>query len=115
MPGQESKLRSWLSDHALPSFAARAGLCAAHLLIGDQAVSKTPTREKQLRAAPDAVADWVVLVNGYERAAVAQAKAELLGADGLLSNGASENPVAALYNLDYTLGEDEAKRVWQKP
>ena len=114
-PGQEDDLRGWLSDHALLGFAARAGLCGAHLLIGDRAVSDTPTQEKELRGAPDAIADWVVLVEGYDRTAVEQAKTELLGADGLFGHGGSEGSVAGLYSLDYTLGEEEAKRVWRKP
>jgi hypothetical protein len=115
LPGQESELRGWLSDEALPGFAARAGLNAAHLLIGDQGVSKTPTQEKELRGAPDALADWVVLVEGYDRAAIEHAKAQLLGADGVIGHGASDSLVAGLYSLDYTLGEDEAKRAWRKP
>ena len=104
-----------MSDQALPDFAGRAGLSGAHLLIGDQGVSKTPTQEKEPRGEPDAIADWVVFVEGYDRAAVEQAKAELLGAHGVIGHGASESPVAGLYSLDYTLGEDEAKRVWRKP
>ena len=115
LPGREDGLRAWLSEHALPDFAARAGLCGGHLLTGDRSVSETPTQEKELRGAPDEIADWVVLVEGYDHAAVAQARAELLGADGLLGHGGGEGPVAGLYTLDYTLGEDEAKRAWRKP
>ena len=85
------------------------------MLTGDRSVSETPTQEKELRGAPDEIADWVVLVEGYDHAAVAQARAELLGADGLLGHGGGEGPVAGLYTLDYTLGEDEAKRAWRKP
>jgi len=68
-----------------------------------------------MRGAPDAIADWVILVEGYDRPAVEQAKAELLGADGLFGHGGSVGLVAGLYSLDYTLGEEEAKRVWRKP
>lgn len=114
-PGREDELRGWLSEQALPELAARAGLCGAHLLIADQAVSKTPTQEKELRGAPDEIADWVVLVEGYDRGAVEQAQGELLGPDGLSGHGGAEGAVAGLYTLDYTLGEDEAKQVWRKP
>jgi hypothetical protein len=115
LPGRADDLRRWLSDRALPDLAARAGLCGGHFLIADRAVSETPTQEKELRGAPDAIADWVVLVDGYDRAAVEQAKAELLGADGLIGHGGGAGPMAGLYSLDYTLGEEEAKRVWRNP
>jgi hypothetical protein len=114
-PGEAPALQSWLSDDALPQLAASAGLCAAHLLTGDQDVSNTPTEEKALRGAPDAVADWVLLVEGYDQSALEQARAGLLGRDGLFGHGAAENPVAGLYTLDFSLSEDEAKRVWRHP
>ncbi|MGB7181631.1 MAG: hypothetical protein WA888_17040 [Burkholderiaceae bacterium] len=113
--GREKALRDWLSADTLPGLARRAGLCGAHLLIGDRGVSQTPTQEKELRGVPDAVADWVVLVEAYDRSALEQVKAELLGEAGVHKHGASNNPVGGLYSLDYTLGEDEAKRVWQEP
>lgn len=114
-PAQQDELQNRLSDTILPALAAHAGLSGAHLLIGDQAVSATPTQEKELRGTPDAIADWVVLVEAYDAEAVKQAKAELLGADGVLSYGAAEVSMAGLYSLDYTLAEDEAKRIWRKP
>ena len=113
--GKEPGLMNWLSADMLPALAARAGLCAAHLLLGDQGVSATPTQEKELRGQPDQIADWVVLVEGYDRHAVAQAKADLLGRDGVYAHGAGGTPVAGLYSLDFTLGEDEAKAVWRHP
>jgi hypothetical protein len=111
----EPRLMNWLSADVLPALAARAGLCAAHLLLGDKAVSATPTQEKELRGAPDQIADWVVLVEGYDRHAVEQAKAELMGRDGVFAHGAGGAPLAGLYSLDFTLGEDEAKAVWRHP
>ena len=114
-PGQVQALQAWLSEELLPALAGRAGLCAAHLLIGDQGVSNTPTEEKALRGAPDAVADWVLLVEGYDRSAIEQARAEVLGRDGLFGHGAAEGAVAGLYTLDFSLGEDEAKRAWRHP
>jgi hypothetical protein len=113
--GKEPVLMNWLSGGTLADLAARPGLCAAHLLLADQGVSATPTQEKALRGAPDQVADWVVLVEGYDRAAVEQAKAGLLGRDGLYGHGAAPGIEAGLYSLDFTLGEDEAKAIWRKP
>ena len=50
-------LMNWLSSTILPKLAARGGLCAAHLLLGDKGVSTTPTKEKDLRPRADIVAD----------------------------------------------------------
>jgi hypothetical protein len=114
-PGAAGGLKTWLSAVALPALAARAGLCGAHLLLGDRAVSQTPTEEKALRGAPDAIADWVVLVEAYDRAALELALAELDGADGLAAHGADAGWRAGLYSLDFTLEQGEAKKIWRLP
>ena len=115
LPDRAEHLRAWLSDVALPDLAGRAGLCGAHLLFGNRAVSQTKTQEKVLRGEPDAVADWVVLVEGYDRCSVERALSELQGSNGLAAHGAAENATAGLYSLDFTLGENEAKAIWRKP
>lgn len=109
------QLRVWLSDVALPELASRAGLCGAHLLVGDRAASQTRTQEKTLRGGTDAVADWVVLVEGYDRASVERALSELDGPRGLKAHGAAEKVTSGLYSLDFTVGENEAKAIWRKP
>ena len=57
----------------------------------------------------------MLLVEGYDREAVTQAKAELLGRDGLYAHGVAGEPVSGLYSLDFTLGEDEAIALWRHP
>lgn len=114
-PEGAGPLREWLSAGALPALATRAGLCGAHLLVGDPGASQTRTQEKALRGDPDAMADWVVLVEGYDRASLEHALSELGGAHGLAAHGAAGKSVAGLYSLDFTLGESEAKKIWRKP
>jgi hypothetical protein len=114
-PGGEDRLRGWLSGEALPAYAGRAGLNGAHLLIADRAASETKSQEKELRGEPDGIADWVVLVDGYDLGAVRQVQAELTGGTGLVPHGAAEGMMVGTYSLDYTIGEEEAKRVWRKP
>ena len=80
-PGREAHLRGALTSEA-QSLAHQRGLCAAHLLIADQDRSRAPTRETALRAGPDTVADWVLLVEGYDEAAVAQDRSGLLQQSG---------------------------------
>ena len=113
--GEADRLKAWLSDEALPAYARRAGLSGAHLLIADVNVSATKTQEKELRGEPDAVADWVLLIEGYDRPVVEHALAELNGASGLVAHGAAEGAKMGLYSLDFALAEDEAKKIWRKP
>ena len=113
--GDADRLEQWLIEKALPELAARAGLNGAHLLVCDPAASRMQTREKILRGAPDVFADRIMLVEGYDRAAVEAARDDLLGANGLTTHGAGANSIAGLYSLDFTLGEDEAKRLWRGP
>jgi hypothetical protein len=114
-PGSEDDLKRWLGDEALPDLAARAGLCGAHLLIGDSEVSQIKTQEKGLRGGSDAIADWIVLVEGYDRAATEHALPELRGAAGLVAHGAADRLIAGLYSLDFAIEEGEAKAIWRDP
>lgn len=113
--GRADDLRGWLADVALPEFAARAGLNGGHLLIADAAASALPTEEKMLRGAPDEVADWVLLAEGYDQGAVEQVQAELCGAGGLADHGANPDMALGLYSLDFALAEAEAKAIWRLP
>ena len=112
-PDAASQLHRRLSGGVLPDLAARRGLCGAHLLIGDWSASQMRTHEKALRGEPDAIADWVILVEGYDAGEVATARSELTAA--LPDHGAAVGLVAGLYTLDFTLGQEEAKRLWRKP
>jgi hypothetical protein len=75
------------------------GLTGAHLLHADEAASRTTTREKQLRAQPDAVADRVLLVEGYDRAAVDSLQIGALSPQMLEGHGARPGAVGDLYGL----------------
>jgi hypothetical protein len=114
-PGSEDRLQSWLGGEAVPDLATRAGLCSAHLLIGDREVSQIKTQEKELRGGSDAVADWIALVEGYDRSATEQAGTELLGAAGLAAHGAADRLIPGLYSLDFAIEESEAKAIWRNP
>ncbi|HEX6610361.1 MAG TPA: hypothetical protein VF051_06255, partial [Hyphomicrobiaceae bacterium] len=101
--GENNRLRDTLSERVLPELAARRGLCGAHLLIGDQAASQMRTQEKALRGEPDAVADWIVLIEGYDSAEVAAARSEL--AATLPAHGGAPDMVSGLYTFDFALGQ----------
>ena len=67
-PGEEAVLEARLRAE-LPSLPARKGLMAARFLRGIPQQGG-PTQEQKLRGG-DATADWIVLISGYEAAAVA--------------------------------------------
>jgi hypothetical protein len=68
---------------------------------------------KSLRGDADAVSDWVILVEGYDREASEQVMAELAGDAGLVEHGADPGHSASLFSLDYVIDETEAKKVWK--
>lgn len=113
--GEADRLRNWLISEALPELAGRPGLCGAHLLIADPAASQAGSREKALRGTPDLIADWIVLIEAYDRAALEGDRAEFEGPDGLEAHGAAAGCQTGLYGLDFSLGEDEAKKIWREP
>jgi hypothetical protein len=62
----------------------------------DRDRSRARTREAALRGGEDAVANWVLLVEGYDEAAVAQDRSGLLR-----QSGAGPEIVANLYKIDH--------------
>jgi hypothetical protein len=103
-PELERALRRELGAR-LGSLAQRPGLAGGHLLK-----TETPaigeTAEQRIRGG-DSVADWIVLVSGYDRAALATVAAKDLSRDALAAAGAAEAPVAGLYTLSYSLAKTD--------
>jgi hypothetical protein len=93
--GRSDALRRRLVERVLPEVMARDGVVGAHLLEGDPRASRHDTEEKRLRRRPDEVADWVVLVEAGEAAALAAA----LPPDAL----APASRVGAVYQLAHAL------------
>jgi hypothetical protein len=62
-----------------------------------------PQTEEQRMRGGDAIADWVLLVHGYDAEAVAQVSRGELGAAALVERGAAPGTVAGVYRLDFAL------------
>ncbi|GEO17898.1 hypothetical protein MAE02_55940 [Microvirga aerophila] len=100
--GWEAHLRAALAVTA-EALAGEDGMCAAHLLIVDRDRSQISTREASLRGRPDAMADWILLVDGYDEAVVARDRSALLG-----QQGDSAEMLADLYAIEHiVLSHDE--------
>ena len=111
---EESRLSQWLTTEQLPELATQSGLCGAHLLVGDAAASRTQAKERELRSEVAAVADWTVLVEGYDAQVVEAACRDLAGPAGLLAHGATQgSPSRFLYRLDFYLDGHEVEQAAQ--
>ncbi len=96
-PGRDEALRQYLRG-VLAAIPARPGLRGGHLLH-TQTPAIAQTREQKIRGGADAAADWVVLANGYEADALRSLLSDELGEAALVSAGAAQGCVSALYEL----------------
>ncbi len=101
--GKEDALERWLGSEALPALVAHDDVVAAQLWRADPAASRPATRERALRGEADAVAEWAVLVEGTDAAAVRAACAVELGRARLKDQGAAPNSTFGCYRLLYEL------------
>jgi hypothetical protein len=99
--GRETELQADLSE-TLRALASQPGLTGAHLLLTDTPKTSSPTTEQQIRGA-DGVADWIVLLSGYDTQAVERAAADQLSASALRALGARDNPTTGSYRLAFTM------------
>ncbi len=103
LPGRAAALERWLGRAALPALVAHDGVVAAQLWRADPAASRPATRERALRGEADAVAEWAVLVEGTDAAAVRAACAVELGRARLKDQGAASASTFGCYRLLYEL------------
>ena len=100
-PARATDLRSGLVE-TLQALATRPGLTGAHLLLTDTPRTAEQTTEQRIRGG-DKEADWIVLVSGYEAAAVEDVLAEQLSPAVLRSHGARDLTTAGTYRLAFAL------------
>jgi hypothetical protein len=92
------QLASWLARDVMPAAASRRGMVGAHLL--QPAAPPPMTHEQELRG-PDKAMPWLLIVSGYEAAALEQAVSKHLDHDVLRDKGASEQLGFGSYTLHY--------------
>lgn len=109
-PGRGDALRSALAREVLPALAARPGLTGAHLLENVAPPSSPQTAEQRLRGG-DAMADWVMLVGGYDQDAVAGLAGRELGEGELARLGAAAGVVACAYRLAHCVVPEDFDRL----
>jgi len=70
----------------LSELVKSAGITGAHLLRGDETVSRINTKEKSLRDRPDEVASGIIIIEGYDADSVGKTCAEVAGRDALVNH-----------------------------
>jgi hypothetical protein len=99
--GREIDLKTMLVE-MLRELAAKPGLTGAHLLLTDTPKTNAPTTEQQIRGA-DVIADWIVLLSGYDPDVTEKVVADRLPSSALRLAGARENPTIGHYTLAFTM------------
>lgn len=89
----------WLSEEILPGMPKRKGLTGARLLQSAP-MPAGQTAEQRIRGG-DQVADWILLVNGYDVEAVRAVASDELSPAALEAQGAKPGAVDGLYRLAY--------------
>lgn len=103
LPSREEELRAWLTGTTLPALVDRPGIVGAHLCEADLSATRVPTEERKLRDREDAIARWVLLVEGMETDIVEAACRDFLDPEALARRGASGDTALGIYRLLYCL------------
>lgn len=99
-PGRHDGLRTHLR-RTLRELPARPGITGAHLLETDTPDARQ-TQEQKIRGG-DAVADWILLLSGYDPEVLLGLAAEEFADATLTAAGALPNPAVCLYRLSCTM------------
>jgi hypothetical protein len=99
--GQEESLKIALIA-VLRDLASKPGLTGAHLLITDTPQTRSRTTEQQIRGA-DGVADWIVLLSGYDPDVVQDTVSDRFSVSALQGMGAQGEPLTGCYTLAFTM------------
>ncbi|MBI3700157.1 MAG: hypothetical protein HY242_06890 [Afipia sp.] len=98
--GREDSLRQLLNN-VLSGLPVRQGVTGAHLLI-TQTPDLAQTNEQKIRGG-DEVADWIVLISGYDAEALGTIAQRELGAEALSAAGTAPAPIYSYFNLAYSV------------
>ncbi|MEO7548564.1 MAG: hypothetical protein ABIT82_09090 [Ramlibacter sp.] len=104
-PEKADALRTHLHS-VLTGLAQLRGISGAHLLEASPVVQAEMTAEQRIRGG-DAMADWVVLVVGYDAKALVALTQNQLAAEGLATQGAKPSQTAGWFELSGTLNAAE--------
>ncbi|WP_158746616.1 hypothetical protein [Acidisphaera sp. L21] len=99
--GRGDTVRRYL-DRRLPELAHLPGLCGAHLLVTDMPGNISQTAEQGIRGG-DGIADWVLVISGYDEDALCDAIDAEVTDSGLLGAGVAVAPIIGRYRLSLAM------------
>src|SRR5215469_12914699 len=102
-PGQADRFRRWLVETALPAALARPGIVGVHLGEADASATAVKTDEKKLLQTPDAMARWIIMIEGVDRDALTAVSRETLGDAALRTAGAAGDIERADHQLSFIM------------
>jgi hypothetical protein len=100
-PGEADRLRDRLRD-VLANVPSVPGITGGHLLQ-THTPDAAATQEQIIRRGADAVADWILLVSGYDVHALADVTSTQFSEASLSAAGAQLPQLTSIYNLSYTM------------
>src|SRR5207237_4898585 len=100
-PGEADRLRDRLRD-VLANVPSVPGITGGHLLQ-THTPDAAATQEQIIRRGADAVADWILLVSGYDVPALADVMSTQFSAASLAAAGAQLPQLTPVYNLAYAM------------
>jgi hypothetical protein len=99
-PTRESGVLNWIDDVAIPTVLAEPGAVRLALAISNKAITRTKTNEQALRAQPDAISDWILLIESYTEPSTNQAWRSLT--ESIEEHG-GHSPVGRTFQLSHLL------------
>ena len=98
-----------MKQNILEPAILQSAIVGAHLLEGQTSPSDATTAEKALRSQPDAIADWILLVESVDESALQTAMIDVLSQASFAKVGAIYDPQkdAGFYHLQYSLSHDQ--------
>lgn len=109
-PNRDSELRDWLAGTVLPALPAKAGMLAVHFLEAVKQTSEPQTNEQKLRGGRDQEADWVLIAEGYDPAALGSVLERELHSEALAARGAAPRVFADVFSHNFVLTREDLGR-----
>jgi hypothetical protein len=100
-PNAEAEFLKWIDEFAIPAVFSDPHSVRLTLAASDKEISRTKTNEQALRSQPDAVSDWIMLIETYGTRAAVTAPWETFSAS--LSRLGINNPIGRTFHLSHLL------------
>ena len=107
--GSSDGLRHWLQNTFLEECVSVGSIVGAHFLTADEVASQTETEEKKLRSQPDEIANWVIIVEGYDEDEMQSIVTTALTAKHLEELGAFPGSQTNFYELEHIASDADVQ------